>query len=127
MHMNRSQVIRALLLVGIVMAGCSSSPQDREARFLKRGKEFLAKKDSGRALLEFKNAAQAMPKDAEPYYQTGLTYLAFRNVRYAMVAFEMAIELNPKHAAAQLKLAEIETNSRKPEQLGEAMARLQLS
>jgi tetratricopeptide (TPR) repeat protein len=126
MHMNRSLVIRAVLITGIAMAGCSNSPQDREARFLKRGKEFLAKKDFGRALLEFKNAAQAMPKDAEPYYQTGLTYLAFRDVRYAMLAFKKAIELNPKHTAAQLKLAEIETNSRKPEQLGEAMARLHL-
>ena len=67
------------LIASVVAAGCSRSPQAREARFLKRGKELAAKKDFGRALLEFKSAAQAMPKDAEPYYQLGLTYLVLRD------------------------------------------------
>ena len=113
------------LIAGVVTAGCSRSPQAQEARFLKRGKELVAKKDFGRAVLEFKSAAQAMPKDAEPYYQIGLTYLALRDVRYAMVAFRKAIELDAKHAGAQLKLAEMEANTRNRDLLGAAMTQLQ--
>jgi tetratricopeptide (TPR) repeat protein len=115
------------LLAGVVtVGGCSRSPQARELRFLKRGKDLVAQKDLGRALLEFKSAAQAMPKDAEPYYQLGLTYLAIRDHRYAIAAFRKAVELDPKHAGAELKLAEMEANSRNRDLLGAAMARLHL-
>lgn len=44
------------LLAGVVtVGGCSRSPQARELRFLKRGKDLVAQKDLGRALLEFKS------------------------------------------------------------------------
>jgi len=124
--MSNAPRVCAALIVATAMAGCGGSPQTQEARFLKRGKEFLAKKDFSRALLEFKNAAKAMPKDAEPDFQTGLAYLGFRNVQYAAAAFRKTLELDPKHPGAQLKLAEIEANSRNKEVLGDAMARLQL-
>src|ERR1035438_8894941 len=88
--------------------------------------DLVAKKDFGRALLEFKNAAKAMPKDAEPNYQIGLSYLALQDFRYALVAFRKAVELDPKHAGAQLKLAEMEANSRNRDLLGAAQARLHL-
>jgi tetratricopeptide (TPR) repeat protein len=127
MAINKAVAVRVAVVVtaAVAIVGCANSPQAREARFLKHGKELLAKRDFGRALLEFKNASQAMPKDAEPYYQIGLTYLAFRDVRYAIAVFKKAVELDPKHAGAQLKLAEFEANSRNRDQLDDAMARLQ--
>jgi hypothetical protein len=39
----------------VTVGGCSRSPQARELRFLKRGKDLVAQKDLGRALLEFKS------------------------------------------------------------------------
>ena len=75
------------------------------------GAALLAKKDYGRAALEFRNAVKVMPKDAEPYYQLGLTYLASGNARNGVAALRHATELNPKHAGAQLKLAELMTTS----------------
>ena len=129
MLMNRGLVVgfATTLLAGtLTVGGCSRSPQAREARFLKHGQDLVAKKDFGRALLEFKNAAKAMPKDAEPNYQIGLSYLALQDFRYALVAFRKAVELDPKHAGAQLKLAEMEANSRNRDLLGAAQARLHL-
>jgi Flp pilus assembly protein TadD len=38
-------------------------------------------KDYKRAILEFKNAAQALPTDAETHSQLGLTYTAAGDVR----------------------------------------------
>jgi tetratricopeptide (TPR) repeat protein len=93
----------------LVFAACSRSPQQREARFMELGKKLLAKKDYARAGLEFRNAIQAAPADAEPYYQLGLTYLGADNRNLAMGCFRKATELNPKHAAAQLKLADLLT------------------
>ena len=98
--------IGVVCVLGLV-AGCSRSPQEKEARFLKRGQAFLAKKDYARATLEFRNAANAMPRDAEPYYQAGLVYLETGDVASAVRAFQKATTLDPKHAGAQLKLSSL--------------------
>ena len=90
-----------------MLAACSRTPQQREARYLELGKKLLAKKDYVRANLEFRNAVQATPNDAEPYYQLGLAYLAGGNRGLAAGCFRKAAELNPKHADAQLKLASL--------------------
>jgi tetratricopeptide (TPR) repeat protein len=127
MSTNRVRIFctAAGLIAALVMAGCSRSPQVREAQYLKRGKERLEKRDFSRALLEFRNASQAVPKDAEPYYQIGITYLASKEVRHAAAAFKKALETDPKHAGAQLKLAGIEAIGRNPDVLNAAVIRLQ--
>ena len=107
------------------LAGCSSSPQEKEAKFLKQGQTLLAKKDYARATLEFRNAAAAVPKDAEPQYQLGLAYLETRQLQNAVRAFQRALHLNPKHAGAQLKLAVMMATSQDPNVLADAEKRLQ--
>ena len=118
--------LRILSTICIILAfiSCTSSPQTKEAGFLKNGRKLLANKDYSRAVLEFKNAAQVMPKDAEPYYQTGLAYLELDNLGGAIGAFEKALKLNPQHAGAQTKLAGLMTTSRKKEVLEDAEKRL---
>jgi Tfp pilus assembly protein PilF len=112
----------------IVLCGLSaacSSPQAKEAKYLQRGKAFLAKKDFSRALLEFKNASVVMPKDAEPYYQLAMGYLAAGNPIAAVKHLRKATELNPKHQLAQLKLAELMTASNDKEVVQQAAQRLE--
>src|SRR4051812_43394902 len=121
----RSVALGALLVFCGMSLGCSSTPQAREAKYLRKGEALRDKKDYSRALLEFKNAANAMPKDAEPYYQIGVTYLASGNYATAATAFRKATELNPKHQQAQLKLAELMTTSPKVEFVQQAASRLQ--
>ncbi len=112
-----------LLAPGII--GCSWSPQAKEARFLERGKKQFQRKDYARAILEFKNAVQAMPQDAEPYYQLGLAYLAASDVKMAAACFRRASELNPKHAGAQLQYAQLMSMSDSKELVEEALKRAQ--
>jgi tetratricopeptide (TPR) repeat protein len=107
-------------LAGVVLLGCHAAPQAKEADFLKRGDSRLAAKDYARALLEYRNASAAMPKDAEPHYRAGLVYLDTRDVRSAIQEFRRAIGLNPKHSGAQLKLAELMTATRNPELIQKA-------
>lgn len=72
---------------------------------------MLAAKEYSSAAIEFRSAAQAAPNDAEPFYQLGLAYLGSGDARAAFAAFKRATELNPKHAGAQLKLAELMVTS----------------
>ena len=95
------------MVVVSVLSGCSISREARRDKYLALGKTFVAKKDYVRAILEFRNAAQAMPKDAEPYYQIGLAALDSGDIRTCVLSLRKAIQLNPKHAAAQLKLTEL--------------------
>src|SRR5580698_8655386 len=90
----------SLVVLSALAAACSTSPQAKEAKYLRRGQSFVEKKDYSRALLEFKNASLAMPKDAEPYYQMGITYLATGSVPTGVAALRKATELNPKHEKA---------------------------
>lgn len=122
---TRSASSLCLLLLAAGFLGCGTSPEAKGAKFLKRGQALLAQKDYPRALLEFRNASRAMPKDAEPYYQMGLTYLESGDAASAVHAFERATTLNPKHSAAQLKLAEFMTASRDQNIVQQAVTRLQ--
>jgi tetratricopeptide (TPR) repeat protein len=107
------------------LAGCARSPQDKEARFLKDGKAQFEKKDYTRAILQFKNAIQVMPKDPEPYYRLGLASLGASDLKSAVMCFRKAVELNPKHADAQLMLAQIMSTSSNQEVLQDAAKRAQ--
>jgi tetratricopeptide (TPR) repeat protein len=112
-----------MLLYGMSVA-CRTSPEAKEAKCLRRGQSLLEKKDYSRALLEFRNASQAMPKDAEPYYQMGIASLAAGNLRNGIAFLRKATELNPGHERAQLKLGELMTSSSNKEVLQQAASRL---
>jgi tetratricopeptide (TPR) repeat protein len=122
---RRSAGLLCILAVIAALSGCTTSPQAKEAKYLKRGEALLAKKDYPRALLEFRNAAAVMPKDAEPHYQMGLAYLGTADRVMAARAFRQAAELNPKHAGAQLKMAEIMASTSDQKLIAEAATRLQ--
>lgn len=102
---SRFRNLCLLTAVASLFAGCARTPPQREARFMETARRLAARKEYRRAALMLRNAIQAMPRDAEPYYQLGLCYLAADNQAAAIECFRKATELNPKHAAAQLKLA----------------------
>ncbi len=112
----------ALLLA--IASGCRTTPQAKEQSFLKRGQTQMAKKDYARAVLEFRSAAQAMPNDPEPYYQLGLASLGAGDGNTAIQAFRKALQLNPKHNDAQLKLSELMLTSGRKDIVEQAAANL---
>ena len=114
-----------IVLAVVMTGGCSRSPQAIEAKYLEKGRAEFQKKNYAVAIINFKNAMQAQPRDAEPYYQLGLSYLALNDFNGAGSFFMKATEVNPKHTGAQLKLAELMTASRSSEVLEEAQKRSQ--
>lgn len=123
---NRSAFPIVFLVLYITfLAACNRSPQAAERRFLDRGAAVLAKHDYARAILEFRDAAQVAPKDAEPYYRIGLAYLGTGEIGNAAASFRKALELNPKHAGAQLKYAELMAGGSSQTLIQEAAGRLQ--
>jgi cellulose synthase operon protein C len=104
----------------LALSGCNQSPDAKEAKFLDKGKKEFQKKNYGVAVLYFKNASEAKPWDAEPHYQLGLSYLSGGDPKSAAADFRKATELNPRHGAAQLRLAELLTRDHDRKSLEEA-------
>lgn len=104
---NRQSKLIALIVLGVLLGGCNRSPEARRDKYIAAGKSFLEKKDYSRAILQFRNAVQAMPKDAEVYYQLGNGFLAIKDYTSAVMSYRKALEFNPKHPEAQLKIAQI--------------------
>src|SRR5688500_2384069 len=115
--------VRSILLVAIVALawGCSESPQAKAVKYVEKGKAEYQKKNYEVAVLHFKNAVAAQPREAEPYYQLGLAYIALNDWHLAFSSFRKATQLNPKHAAAQLKVAEVMVAGQTKEVLEEAL------
>jgi tetratricopeptide (TPR) repeat protein len=115
----------ALLLVAVASAGCMRSPEAKSAAYIEAGKRLLEKKDPVRAILQFRNAAQATPRNPEAHYQISLAYLASGDLRHGVASLRKTLELNPKHTAAQLRLAQLMAGASDQGVLKDAQHRLQ--
>lgn len=110
-----------LLLMG---AGCSRSPKATRDMHVERGKQLMASKDYGRAVLEFRTAAKATPDDPEVYYQLGMASRGAGDLVMAAQAFRKTLSLDEKHTGAQLMIAGLMTSTGDKDLLKEAEKRL---
>ena len=94
------------VVAAIMLAGCSS-PADREARALKRGNEYFAAGNYEKARVEYRNALQAVPNDAEARYRNGLVLEKMGEVREAAQFYLGATEAEPKYEVARKALARL--------------------
>ena len=115
-----------IFLLLTVLAGCNSSPEAKRDRFVSKGKAFLQKQDYSRAILEFRNAARAVPADADVYYQLGLAYRGAQDYPSTKAAFEKALEVNPRHVRAQLGMVQLLSLTSDKDALKEALERLKV-
>jgi tetratricopeptide (TPR) repeat protein len=107
-----------------ICSACSQSAAEKKARFMDAGRRLYEKKDYARAVLEWKNAEAVAKGDPEPDYWLGMAYFKVGNLPLAVESFRKASAIDPKHAAAQLRLAELLTLSNDPTLLNDAMTRL---
>ena len=113
-----------VIYLGMLVDGCAHSPEARRDKFISDGKQYMQKKDYARAILQFRNAAQVMPKDPEVYYLLGLAYADAQDYTTAVVNFQRALSLRPNDTAAQVAIAKIFAHTNDPELLKEAEKRL---
>lgn len=102
----------SVLLTILLLTGCSQSPEAKYEKYMQQGKEMLASRDYQRALIAFRNASKTKEAAAEPHYQAGLVFLKLGETANAGLSFQMAARLNPKHADASAKLAELMASSK---------------
>jgi tetratricopeptide (TPR) repeat protein len=121
----QNQIFVACMIAFIVGLGaCARTPTQKRDRFLESGKKLFEKKQYAKAILDFKNAVAAVPKDAEAHYQLGRAYAGQHEFQTAVNILQKAVQLNPNHAGAQLEISKIMASTIDPELLADAESRL---
>lgn len=101
----------AALAAGV---GCS---RKTDTQLIESAKQFMAKKDYARAVVQLRAAIQANPKNAEAQYQLAQAEIGRGDRVAAYRALTKALDLDPKHAGAQLAMANVLAASDNPNDL----------
>src|ERR1700677_1119846 len=112
--LGTATVFAAVCLLAM-LTGCRGTPQQREASYMERARQDAGARNYNKSVIELKVASQNMPKDPEPVYRLGMTYLSAGSGRLALVAFQKVVTLNPKHQGARYQLALFGLGSSKKE------------
>ena len=104
-----------LALTVLSTSGCGGA-QARMTRHLERGQTFLAAGNLEKARVEFQNALQIAPKNADVRFQMGVVDEKLGNQREAANFYQAALDINPDHVGARTKLARLYVFSGAPDQ-----------
>jgi len=96
-----------LISLTLLLAGGCASKEEKKAKHFKNAKEYIAKNELKKAVIELKNVVQLDPKDAAAYLELGEAYLKLKEPREAFQAYTRAVSANPDNLKAQLKLGQM--------------------
>lgn len=105
------------LLLSLLVLGCSGcgGAESRKAHYLERGAAFLEEANYEKARVEFRNAAQIDPKDAEARYQLGSISEKLEDFREAIAQYQAVLDGHPEHVRARAALARLYVLAGMPE------------
>lgn len=91
---------------GLLLAGCGGA-ESRKQHFLERGREYLAQGRYDKASIEFRNALQIAPNDAEARYENGVAAEDLAAYGSAVQLYQGALDVAPSHLEARRHLARL--------------------
>ena len=94
----------SIILFTFVLAGCQGEQENADSH-LKKGTDYFAEQDYPKARIEFLNATQLAPDNAEAWHQLGETMIHLGNAREAFQAYSKAEALAPDNPDILLKTA----------------------
>src|SRR5918993_2403603 len=113
----------SLVLMLLALTGCTLTEKKWNQQ-VKAGKQFLEAKDYARAILSFQNAVQLKPQDGETYFQLAVAHMQAGDPTASIAHLRKALEIDPNHAEASLRLAEVMTSAGERSVVEEAEQRL---
>jgi Flp pilus assembly protein TadD len=102
----RPHICFLAVLVAVISTGCGGA-RARYASHLERGKQYLAAGNLDKAGIEFRNALQIQPKDAEASYLEGRVAEQRRDLRQAAGLYQVAVDARPDYEQARAALGKV--------------------
>ncbi|MES1262727.1 MAG: tetratricopeptide repeat protein [Peristeroidobacter soli] len=112
MKLRSALVLVTAVFLGI--AGCGGA-QSRYASHMSKGDDFFAAANYEKARIEFRNALQILPNDAQARYRYGRSMEALGKVREAAGMYQGAIDSDANHAGARAALGRVYVFAGAPE------------
>jgi len=106
-----------VVILGLVVlsaAGCGGA-EARKAKHLEKGQGFLEAGNLEKARIEFQNALQIAPKDAQARFEMGVVDEKLGNSRQAAQFYQGAIDVDATHVGARTNLARLYLFSGSPD------------
>lgn len=101
----RTALVAAVAAI-LTLSACTGA-QARKLEFMHRGRDFLVQGDYQRARIEFRNALQIAPKDADVRYFNGVVAEKLGDLTQAAQFYKGAIDVNPDDVPARARLGEL--------------------
>jgi tetratricopeptide (TPR) repeat protein len=111
----------AALVVATLVVACGGA-QARKTAYMAKGREYYAAHNFERARLEFRNAIQLDPNNAEASFLAGQAAERLGNIREAAQMYQDAIQSDGKHLAARAELSKLYVFSGAPDKAMELIA-----
>ncbi len=102
----RIAVTRAAVVALVFVAGCGGA-QSRYESHLAKGEDFFAAENFEKARIEFRNALQILPNDAQGRFLYGRSMERLGKVREAAGMYQGAIDNDTNHAGARAALGRV--------------------
>ena len=103
------------LLTCATLQGCGGA-QERRTRALERGQQFLTERNFAKARVEFSNALQIEPNDADALYLAAVAAEKSNDLRVAAQGYQAALNVDGTHALALAAMARLYVFSGLPQQ-----------
>src|SRR5262245_11529513 len=95
-----------VLLLAVLVASCGGA-EGRKLRYVEKGEQYFAERNYEKARIEFRNALQIEPDDANVRYQVGRVAEKLNNPRDAVGYYQAAIDVDPNLMPARASLARL--------------------
>ena len=99
--------LAALVVVLAMLVSACGGAQARLASHMERGRAYLAKRDYVKATVEFRNAIQIDPKNAQARLLAGHTAELLARWREAAGLYQSVIDAHPDNAEARADLGRL--------------------
>jgi len=108
--MKRVSATGLLLLLGLIaclLSGCKHDPNARKQKFLKSAQEYFAKGQYEEAAIQYGNALQIDPRDANAHYQLAACEMKLQQWLPALQELQRTLQLQPENYPAHLEIANL--------------------
>ena len=106
MKMKLRSVVVLVTAVFLGIAGCGGA-QSRYTSHMSKGDDFFAAANYEKARIEFRNALQILPNDAQARFMYGRSMERLGKVREAAGMYQGAIDSDTNHAGARAALGRV--------------------
>src|SRR5262245_34177767 len=120
MGSHRIKLLAACVVACLALVACGGA-QSRKERHMARGQEYFTEGNFEKARVEFRNALQIEPNDAEARFMHGQALERVGNLRDAAGMYQAAIDANPDHVNARANLARMFVFAGAPERAMELL------